>query len=106
VISAPALTVAIADYTNSRDAHDLVEMLDIYARDPMGGGKPLSEHVRERLVPGLAATPGAFSLLARLEDKAVGLANCMTTYSTFAAAPLVNIHDVVATRLPKAFTHR
>jgi GNAT superfamily N-acetyltransferase len=33
-------------------------------------------------------------MLARLNDRAVGLANCFIGYSTFAAAPLVNIHDL------------
>ena len=91
---APALAIEPADYANPRDAADLLKLLDTYARDPMGGGSPLSAEARERIVPGLAATPGAFSLLARLDGAAVGLANCFTAYSTFAAAPLVNIHDV------------
>jgi len=77
-----------------------VTLLDSYARDPMGGGKPLSEDVRERLVPGLAAHPGAFSLLAFAGDEALGLANCITGFSTFAARPLVNIHDMAV--LPEA----
>jgi ribosomal protein S18 acetylase RimI-like enzyme len=71
-----------------------VALLDAYARDPMGGGEPLSDTVKERLPGDLAANPQAFSLLARLDDKAVGLANCFMGYSTFAAAPLVNIHDL------------
>src|SRR5690606_33557137 len=59
-----------------------------------GGGAALAEDVRERVVPGLAGTPGAFSLIARLDGEAVGLANCFTGYSTFAGAPLVNVHDL------------
>ncbi len=39
--------------------------------------------------------PGAFSLIARLEGEAVGLANCFTGFSTFAIRKLVNIHDLV-----------
>lgn len=90
---APALTIALADYRDPRDAADVVALLDAYARDPMGGGAPLADAVKARLAGDLAATPHAFSLLARLEDQAVGLANCFMGYSTFAAAPLVNIHD-------------
>ncbi len=88
------LTVDLADYGDPRDAADLVMLLDAYASDPMGGGTPLCQEAREALVPGLAATPGAFSLIARLDERAVGLANCLTGFSTFAARPLVNIHDV------------
>ncbi|MFM7348575.1 MAG: GNAT family N-acetyltransferase [Erythrobacter sp.] len=91
---APALTIALADYRDPHDAANLVGLLDAYARDPMGGGAPLAEHVKARLPGDLAANPQAFSLIARLEDAAVGLANCFMGYSTFAAAPLVNIHDV------------
>lgn len=91
---ARALTIALADYRDPRDAADVVALLDAYARDPMGGGEPLPEAVKARLPGDLAATPHAFSLLARIDDKAVGLANCFMGYSTFAAAPLVNIHDL------------
>jgi ribosomal protein S18 acetylase RimI-like enzyme len=91
---AAELTVELADYADPHDAADLLAALDAYARDPMGGGKPLPEEVRGRIVPGLAATPGAFSLIARLDGTVAGMANCFTGFSTFAARPLVNIHDL------------
>lgn len=97
---APTVTVRLADYADAADAARVVALLDSYARDPMGGGKALSEDVRERLVPGLAAHRGAFSLLAFDGDEALGLANCITGFSTFAARPLVNIHDMAV--LPEA----
>lgn len=90
----PALTIALADYRNPCDAAALVALLDAYARDPMGGGAPLPEAVKARLPGDLAANPQAFSLLAWREGEAVGLANCFLGYSTFAAAPLINIHDL------------
>ena len=90
---APVLAIGLADYANPRDAADVVALLDAYARDPMGGGAPLPEAVKARLIGDLAANPQAFSMIARLDDTAVGLANCFMGYSTFAAAPLVNIHD-------------
>lgn len=91
---AATLSITLADYSDGRDAADVVALLDAYARDPMGGGEPLSDDVKARLTGDLAANPQAFSLIARLDDRAVGLANCFTGYSTFAAAPLVNIHDL------------
>jgi len=90
-----AATITRADYANPRDAAAVVMLLNAYAQDPMGGGKPLAADVQARVVPGLAATPGAFSLLAWADGEAVALANCFTGFSTFAAAPLVNIHDMV-----------
>jgi GNAT superfamily N-acetyltransferase len=95
VTLAPALAITLADYRSQRDAADVVALLDAYARDPMGGGEPLSDAVKARLAGDLAGNPLAFSLLARLDERAVGLANCFVGYSTFAAAPLVNIHDLV-----------
>ena len=89
------ISTRLADYSDTRDAGHIVELLDCYARDPMGGGEPLDGEVCERLVPGLAETEGAFSVLAFEGDEPVGLANCFTTFSTFAARPLVNIHDMV-----------
>ena len=88
------LIVEMADYGNPRDAADLVMLLDAYARDPMGGSAPLGCETCEAVVPGLAATPGAFSLIARLDGEPVGLANCFSGFSTFAAQPLVNVHDL------------
>ena len=89
-----ALSIGLANYRDPRDAADVVSLLDAYARDPMGGGAPLAEIVKARLVGDLATNPHAFSLLARAGYEAVGLANCFMGYSTFAAAPLVNIHDL------------
>ncbi len=91
---AAAYSVRQADYADAADAAAIVMLLDAYARDPMGGGTPLAEDVKQRLPVDLAANPHAFSLLARAGGTAVGLANCFIGYSTFAAAPLVNIHDL------------
>ncbi|MFC0203667.1 GNAT family N-acetyltransferase [Novosphingobium soli] len=88
------LAITRADFADPDDAAALVAMLDAYARDPMGGGEPLPDDVRARLAPALAQVPGAFAFLARLGDEPVGLAICFMGFSTFAARPLVNIHDV------------
>ena len=64
----------------------------------MGGGAGLSDFAKRHVVAGLAARSQAFSVLALAQDAAqspVGLVNCMEGFSTFAARPLVNIHDVI-----------
>lgn len=93
-ILAPPLTITQADYSDPVDGAVLLALLDGYARDPMGGGKPLSAGTRRDLLTKLSQVPGAFSLIARVEGEPAGLANCFTGFSTFAAAPLINIHDV------------
>jgi ribosomal protein S18 acetylase RimI-like enzyme len=87
--------VAPADYADPADGAALFRLLDLYARDPAGGGQGLDPALRAPLLAGLAATAGAFSLLAWQDGAAIGLANCFTGFSTFAARPLVNVHDIV-----------
>jgi ribosomal protein S18 acetylase RimI-like enzyme len=83
------------DYANPVHAAALVDLLDSYARDPAGGGEPLSAFARAQLVSQLAARPFIFSVLAFEGDAAVGLVNAIEGFSTFACRPLVNVHDVV-----------
>lgn len=87
-------TVRLADYASPADARAVVDLLDAYARDPAGGGEPLSAYAREHLVAELAARPQAFSILAFDGNQAVGLVNCIEGFSTFQCRPLVNVHDV------------
>ena len=82
------------DYRDPEDARTLVELLDAYARDPMGGGEPLGDEAREHLVERLAMLPHAFSIVGELDGDAVALANCFVTLSTFSARPVVNVHDL------------
>lgn len=91
---AAAFSVRRAHYADPRDAAAIVALLDAYARDPAGGGEPLSAEAREQLVPALASRPWAFSVLAFDGDVAVGLVNCLEGFSTFKCRPLVNVHDV------------
>ncbi|QDL37461.1 GNAT family N-acetyltransferase [Rhodoferax sediminis] len=95
-----AFTVVKVDYANPTHAQALVTLLDAYARDPAGGGEPLSDFTKANLVRELAARPQAFSVLAfdgaDVESASpVGLVNCIEGFSTFACRPLVNVHDVV-----------
>ncbi|KAF1060903.1 GNAT family N-acetyltransferase [Variovorax sp.] len=89
------IEVVLADYRDAAQAAALVELLDGYARDPAGGGTPLSAQVRADLPAALAARPQAFSVLAYDNGQPVGLINCVEGFSTFACRPLVNVHDVV-----------
>jgi len=93
---APTLTLRQADYTNPQHMRALLDLLDGYARDPMGGAEPLSDFARANLPQALAARPFMFSVLAfDATGLPVGLVNCVEGFSTFACQPLVNVHDVV-----------
>ena len=89
------IEVEQVDYHDSRQAGVLLQLLDAYARDPMGGAHPLSDHAKQHLVQELAQRPTAFSVLAFVDGAPAGLVNCFEGFSTFACQPLVNIHDVI-----------
>ncbi|WP_210395627.1 GNAT family N-acetyltransferase [Motiliproteus sediminis] len=89
-----SVTIVNADYERPDHADAIVALLDAYALDPMGGGKALSQRVRDRVVAALAQQPGAFSLLAYVDQQPAGLANCFQGFSTFACQPLINLHDL------------
>lgn len=92
-----ALRTVRADYSDPAHAAAIVAMLDEYASDPVGGGEPLGDDVRSRLVPALQDSPGVFTLLALAGEEIIGLVNGFETLSTFAAKPLYNVHDLVVT---------
>lgn len=83
-----------ADLSLPEHGAAVVRLLDAYARDGMGLGCALSDSVRERLVDGLHRHPTRLVFLAELQGEPVGLAVCFLGYSTFAARPLINIHDL------------
>lgn len=89
-----AFCVRRVAFDDPRDVAAYLDLLDAYARDPMGAGQPLSETVRERLPRDLATYPGAYCLLAEHAQQAVAFATCFLGYSTFRARPLLNIHDI------------
>lgn len=88
------LRILINPYTEGTHCRAIFDLLDSYARDPMGGGKGLEADVRRRLVPELRRRPWVVTFLARLGEAPAGLLIAMEGFSTFAAKPLLNIHDV------------
>jgi len=86
--------ISEADLSNPRDAQGVLEVLDSYASDPVGGGEPLPEDVRSRLPSMLPEVPNALVLLAFDDDRPIGVAVCFFGFSTFRARPLLNIHDL------------
>lgn len=83
-----------ADLADPADAAAIVDLVNAYASDPIGGGEPLAPDVRERLVPGLRDHPTTLVLLAADGERPVGIAVCFFGFSTFRARPLLNVHDL------------
>jgi GNAT superfamily N-acetyltransferase len=88
--------IEILEANLSREDHQkaVLELVDAYSRDPMGDGKPLSAEARARLIPGLQQHPTTLIFLAYQAGEPVGIAVCFRGFSTFAAQPLINIHDL------------
>ena len=90
----PSIDILEADLNRPDHQDAIVALINAYAADPMGNGKPLSDETRRTLIPGLRQLPTTMIFLAYQEGRAIGIAVCFTGFSTFAARPLVNIHDL------------
>ncbi len=98
--SSPSIEIRQADLDLAEDRRAVLDLINAYSVDPMGNGKPLPPDVREALVPGLRKHPTTLIFLAWEGRSAVGIAVCFLGFSTFAARPLINIHDLAV--LPEA----
>jgi ribosomal protein S18 acetylase RimI-like enzyme len=83
-----------ADLNVKQHQQAVVELIDAYARDPMGNGAALAGDVRSALIPGLQKHPTTVIFLAFRGTLPIGIAVCFRGFSTFAARPLINIHDL------------
>lgn len=89
------IQIVKADLTLPQHGDALIQLLDEYARDPMGGGKELSEYAKANLVAELKNRTTVHVILAFDDNIPVGLLTCIEGFSTFACKPLLNIHDAV-----------
>lgn len=88
------LEIREADFADTVHTRAIVDVLDSYATDPVGGAQPLAPDVRDRIVPALQRHPSALVLLGFAEGRPVGVAVCFYGFSTFQALPLLNVHDL------------
>lgn len=88
------IRVTQVDYASHEQVQTLISLLDMYAQDPMGSGKPLPDDVKRRLAVDFPRLTGALSLIAWVGDEPVGFLNAFAGYSTFKAMPLLNVHDI------------
>jgi GNAT superfamily N-acetyltransferase len=83
------------DYADQEQSQILLSLLQMYAKDPMGGGSAIDDKLAEKLVDEMAKRDYMFSVLA-FDTKShapLGFANCIESFSTFKCRPVVNIHD-------------
>ncbi|MDJ0912401.1 MAG: GNAT family N-acetyltransferase [Desulfobacterales bacterium] len=88
-----AIEIVEANLSQAFHQQAILELLDAYAKDPMGNGKPLSAQARRDLIPGLQQHPTTIIFLAFQLNEPVGIVTSFLGFSTFAARPLINISD-------------
>lgn len=89
------ISIRLADFSSEADIDAFRYLLDLYSRDPFGSGAPMPAEILEALPRKWADHVGAFSLIAWSNSQPIGMANCLTSFSTFKARPRINIHDLV-----------
>lgn len=95
MINTPAnIRIAMADLNLPEHQRAVAGLTSMYAADEMGNGAPLAPEILNRLIPALREHPTTIIFLAYDGEKPVGIANCFLGFSTFAAKPLINIHDL------------
>lgn len=90
----PDAEVRQVDFSQASDVEAVTAMVDAYSRDTMGSDAPLPDDVRHQLGPAYAAHRAALAWLAWVDDEPVGVATALWAFSTFAAKPRINIHDL------------
>jgi len=84
-----------ADLNLPEHATAVIQLMDAYAQDPMGGGQALSSYTRDNLIAKLRKRDNAHLILAFVNNAPAGLVIGFEGFSTFACQPLLNIHDVI-----------
>jgi GNAT superfamily N-acetyltransferase len=89
-----SVEIVEADLDSADHQKAVLDLIDAYAMDPMGNGGPLPKHVKNVLIPGLKKHPTTLIFIAYAHHEAIGIAVCFIGFSTFAARPLINVHDL------------
>ena len=92
--STAPLSIIQANLDDPVHQKTVISLVDAYSQDEMGDGAPLRDEVRQRLIPALRLHPTTLILIAYKSEQPVGIAVCFRGFSTFAARPLMNIHDL------------
>jgi len=87
------LSVNKVDYNDEKQVSQLLDLLQMYAKDPMGGGETISSSVLERLPEALASRTFMHSFVVCEDEQPVAFSNCIESFSTFSASGVMNIHD-------------
>lgn len=88
------LEIVKADLSNKEHQQAVLDITDMYAQDPMGMNRSLSEDTKANLIEELRKFPCNLHLIAYVDENAAGIANCVFSFSTFYAKKVLNVHDL------------
>ncbi|MBN1953316.1 MAG: GNAT family N-acetyltransferase [Bacteroidales bacterium] len=90
------MNIEHADFSRSDHRQAIIDLMNDYMSDTMGGGLPAyTPELEKAVLEGLERHPSKLILLVREGDQFVGLSNCFINFGTFAGKPFINIHDIV-----------
>jgi hypothetical protein len=93
--AAAAVTCRLADLCDPSDGSSVLQLLQAYAMDPLGGGEGLGAEASRSLLGRLRSIGTASAFFALCEGTPVGMALCFDSFSSFEAKRVLNIHDFV-----------
>jgi ribosomal protein S18 acetylase RimI-like enzyme len=82
-------------YSDPRHVEAVARLINAYIQDAMGGGEVLLDEGQARLIDGLARHPKSIVLLAETNGQFCGLLTAFENFATFAARPMINVHDLI-----------
>ena len=83
------------DFNNPAHCEALVNLMNEYITDRMGGGEPYTADQKIALIEGLRNHSSCMVLFAISGEQFVGLVNSFINFATFTVKPFINIHDVI-----------
>ncbi|MBN2263373.1 MAG: GNAT family N-acetyltransferase [Prolixibacteraceae bacterium] len=87
------IQVIKGNINNEKHAAHMLQLLDQYMQDPMGGKWSMPSQLANDIVAGLKKQANYVFFIAYCNNQPAGIANCFINFSTFKAKQLINIHD-------------
>ena len=86
------MKVIHCDFSNPMHTQAVINLMNAYLSDAMGGKLPLLTLKQEEdLITGLRDHPSKLVLLVEDEQQFIGLTNCFINFGTFACRPFINV---------------
>lgn len=82
-------------FNNPDHLNALVDLINDYKADKMGGGSPINGVKALHLVDGLNEQPNKILLLASINETPAGLIVAFVNFATFTVKKFINVHDII-----------